>query len=182
MDKALALNQEVFDGKHLRVDRAFGSKELERKSENDYDTTIFVGNLPFVVGEEEVREHFAVCGKILNVRLIREPKTFVGKGIGYVMFENKEAMRKAVDTKVDSFFKGRKIRVKKAVDPKRLAKKERGRTERREQHAIKHPDQNKDADDDSDREEEIMPRGKAIGDMVDSEDSEDEKFKKFGDV
>jgi nucleolar protein 12 len=123
MDKALELNQEVFEGKHLRVDRAFGSKELDRKSENDFNTTIFVGNLPFVVGEEEVRQHFEPCGTITNVRLIREPKTFIGKGIGYVMFENKEAMRKAVDTKHDSSFKGRKIRVKKAVEPKRLEKK-----------------------------------------------------------
>ena len=180
MDKALELNQEVFEGKHLRVDRAFGSKELDRKSENDFNTTIYVGNLPFVVGEEEVRQHFEPCGTITNVRLIREPKTFIGKGIGYVMFENKEAMRKAVDTKHDSSFKGRKIRVKKAVEPKRLEKKQRKKTERAQAHASKYPEKNKDSDDSE--EEEIIPRGKLIGDMMDSEDSEDEKFSKFGGV
>jgi len=60
---------------------------------NDFNTTIFIGNLPFVAGEEEVREHFADCGKIENVRLIRDPKTHLGKGIGYIMFADKEGMR-----------------------------------------------------------------------------------------
>jgi RNA recognition motif-containing protein len=43
--------------------------------------------LPFVISEEEVHAHFAKFGQIKNVRLVREPKTFIGKGIGFVMFE-----------------------------------------------------------------------------------------------
>jgi RNA recognition motif-containing protein len=50
-----------------------------------------------VVSEEEVRAHFAQFGTILNVRLIREPKTFIGKGIGYVMFKSNEEMRTAIE-------------------------------------------------------------------------------------
>lgn len=45
-----------------------------------------MGNLPFVVSEEEVRTHFSKFGTIQNVRLVRDPKTFIGKGIGFVMF------------------------------------------------------------------------------------------------
>ena len=41
----------------------------------DFDQTVFVGNLPWVTTEEEVRAHFAKCGTILNVRIIRDPKT-----------------------------------------------------------------------------------------------------------
>ena len=63
-------------------------------NKNDFETTIFIGNLPFVTNEEELRKHFAGVAKslaldgdgdgILNVRVIRDPKTFIGKGIGYI--------------------------------------------------------------------------------------------------
>ena len=65
---------------------------------NDFNTTIFIGNMPFNTTEEEVREHFAPLGKLSNVRIVRDNKTFLGKGIGYVQFEEKIAMRKAIDT------------------------------------------------------------------------------------
>jgi hypothetical protein len=39
------------------------------------------------------------------VRIIRDKNTFIGKGIGYVMFTSKEEMRKAVDTKNRSMFR-----------------------------------------------------------------------------
>ena len=50
----------------------------EEKNTNDFETTIFIGNLPFIVNEEDVRAHFALEFKgltdpILNVRLIRDP-------------------------------------------------------------------------------------------------------------
>jgi nucleolar protein 12 len=54
--------------------------------------------MPFNTTEEEVRGHFSPLGKLANVRLVRDNKTFLGKGIGYVQFEDKVAMRKAIDT------------------------------------------------------------------------------------
>jgi len=50
--------------KHLRVDIVKAKQEGDNvnkseKSYEDYKTTVFVGNLPFVVSEEEVRAHFA---------------------------------------------------------------------------------------------------------------------------
>lgn len=101
-------------------------------SKKDFDCTVFIGNLPWIVNEEEVRAHFATCGKILNVRLIRDKERFIGKGIGYVQYATKEEMRKAVETKNKSIFKGRELRVKKAVEPKRLEKKEKKRRETKE--------------------------------------------------
>lgn len=55
----------------------------------DYETTIFVGNLPLDVREEELRRHFAPVGEIINVRVIKDKFTFKGIGIGYVRFANK---------------------------------------------------------------------------------------------
>ena len=49
------LNQAVIGGKHIRVDIDFVDKEKDPK---DYDSTLFIGNLPFVTNEEELRKHF----------------------------------------------------------------------------------------------------------------------------
>ena len=80
-----------------------------------------MGNLPFIVSEEEVREHFGKFGTILNVRLVRDPKTFLGKGIGFVQFSSSEEMREALDS--SEKFKGRDLRLKRATDPKKREKK-----------------------------------------------------------
>jgi nucleolar protein 12 len=55
------------------------------------------------------------------VRLVREPKTFVGKGIGFVMFTTQEELRAAITGGIK--FKGRELRLKKATDPKKREKK-----------------------------------------------------------
>ena len=64
------------------------------------------------------------CGKIENVRLIRDPKTHLGKGIGYIMFSSKEEMQAALEkARKGMRFKGRELRVNRAVEPKRREKK-----------------------------------------------------------
>lgn len=47
---------------------------------------MFVGNLPFDVQDEELYTHFERCGEIEFVRIIRDKKTNIGKGFGYVQF------------------------------------------------------------------------------------------------
>lgn len=112
------LNQTQFMENHLRVD----SDERNDKKD-DCETSIFVGNLPFIVKEEDLRYHFSECGEILNVRVVRDSKTFLGKGIGYVQFATKEEMRVAIESKNAAKFKDRRLRIKKAVEPRRLEKK-----------------------------------------------------------
>lgn len=82
--------------------------------ENDTNTTVFIGNLPFSVNEEELRKHMVSGLKtgnkgqagqvldgagdgILNVRVIRDKETHIGKGIAYIMFASKPLMRLAID-------------------------------------------------------------------------------------
>lgn len=106
----------------------------DEKFQNDFETTVFIGNLPFITNEEDLRAHFDDLEEggsgITNVRIIRDPKTFIGKGIAYVQFKNKDLMRKAVNEKHESRFNGRPIRVKKAVEAKRLEKKKLRKEER----------------------------------------------------
>lgn len=73
--------------------------------------------MPWVISDEDLRAHFKDCGKILNVRVIRDKENFIGKGIGYIQFSTKEEMRKAIETKNGGIFRGRELRVKKAVTP-----------------------------------------------------------------
>jgi nucleolar protein 12 len=47
---------------------------------------VFVGNLPFDVQDEELYTHFERCGEIEFVRIVRDKKTNIGKGFGYVQF------------------------------------------------------------------------------------------------
>jgi nucleolar protein 12 len=58
----------------------------------NYDTklTIFVGNLPFDIRENQLIEHFSACvgdNDIDFVRIIRDRMTGVGKGIAFVAFK-----------------------------------------------------------------------------------------------
>lgn len=134
----IKFNQVIFGDRHLRVDTCgLGLEEQEgehpkisKSGRNtcinpweDFTSTLFIGNLPFVVSEEELRAAFIACGQIENVRLVRDPKTHLGKGIGYIMFKNKDAMNKALLEKKDLWFKGRTLRVARAVEPKRREKK-----------------------------------------------------------
>eukprot|EP00347_Sterkiella_histriomuscorum_P017969 403347285 len=130
------LNQIQLGNKHLRVDT--------ENQENDYDTTIFIGNLPWVLNDEDLRAHFEDCGKILNVRVVRDKDNFIGKGIAYVQFKTKEEMRKSIETKNRSLFRGRELRIKKAVEPRRLEKKEKKRREIKEQMKTQKKDNKRD--------------------------------------
>ncbi|KAL4430415.1 hypothetical protein ABPG74_013265 [Tetrahymena malaccensis] len=131
-EKSLEANGKVFMEKHLRVDKA-NEKIL------DYTRTIFVGNLHFKISEEQLRHHFENCGDILNVRVIRDPKTHEGKGFGYVFFKEKGGFQNALE-KNGSKLLEREIRVKKAVPAERLEKKKVKKAEKaniiNKEHAI----------------------------------------------
>ena len=97
-----------FKTRHLRVDVATKSKVHNNKC------SVFLGALAFDVTDEAVYEHFAKCGEIDNVRIIRDNKTGVGKGFGYVQFKTADTIDLAL--KLDASKMGeRKIRVSRAV-------------------------------------------------------------------
>ncbi|KAG8541463.1 hypothetical protein GDO81_028992, partial [Engystomops pustulosus] len=72
---------EISSGFHIRVDLASkNSTHCNRK-------TVFVGNLPYDIEDEALREHFSQCGTVEGVRIIRDKRTGIGKGFGYVLFQ-----------------------------------------------------------------------------------------------
>ncbi|XP_063185087.1 RNA-binding protein 34 [Chroicocephalus ridibundus] len=104
--KALKENGTEFaSGFHIRVDIA------SKTSSHDNKRSIFLGNLSYDISDDAVREHFSVCGGVVAVRIVRDGKTGLGKGFGYVLFENTDAVHLALKLN-DSVLVGRKIRVK----------------------------------------------------------------------
>ncbi|KAM1034159.1 hypothetical protein ACFX2J_037415 [Malus domestica] len=94
---SLSHNMAVVEGHHIRVDRACPPrKKLKGESATVYDhtRTVFVGNLPFDVKDEEVYQLF--CGinnlgsGVEAIRIIRDPNYGIGKGIAYVLFRTRE--------------------------------------------------------------------------------------------
>merc|ERR1712137_375704 len=107
--KAQALNGTVFRERHLRAD--VSSNERKKL---DNDCSVFVGNLSYEVTDEALWAHFADCGEVKAVRVVRDPQYRIGKGFGYVMFDTPLAVNRALklDTKK---MDGRALRVSRAV-------------------------------------------------------------------
>ena len=125
-EKALGLNGKVFLERHLRVD--YSEQKMEKK--RDTKRCIFLGNMPFNVSEETIWNFFQDAGDIgicynfakqkflilLDyVRVIRDHKTNVGKGFGYVQFAERSSVGLAL--KLDGgLIDGRKIRITRAKE------------------------------------------------------------------
>ncbi|KFQ68133.1 RNA-binding protein 34, partial [Phaethon lepturus] len=104
--KALKENgTEIASGFHIRVDIA------SKNSSHDNKRSVFLGNLSYDISDDAVREHFSVCGGVVAVRIVRDRKTGLGKGFGYVLFENTDAVHLALKLN-ETVLMGRKIRVK----------------------------------------------------------------------
>jgi len=106
--QSLEVNGSVFKEHHLRVDLSLQGKAHDNK------TSVFLGGLPFDTEEESVYKHFEDCGPIDNVRLIRDNKTGIGKGIGYVCFKSADAINLALKLN-GCEINGRRIRVARCV-------------------------------------------------------------------
>lgn len=113
---AREVNGMEYKDRHLRVDVANKSKVHDNKR------SVFLGALPFDVKDESVHSHFSKCGEIDNVRIIRDNKTGVGKGFGYVQFKTADSISLALKldgTKLEQ----RSIRVSRAVKKQKENKK-----------------------------------------------------------
>lgn len=77
--------------------------------------TVFVGNLSFQIDEDTLREAFAECGEITNVRFAEDRETGEFRGFGHVEFAETESTDKALGM-AGSDIMGRACRVDYAND------------------------------------------------------------------
>lgn len=111
--KALQRNgAQIAEGFRIRVDLASETASRDKRS-------VFVGNLPYKIEDSALEEHFLDCGSIVAVRIVRNPLTGVGRGFGYVLFENTDAVHLALKLN-NSELMGRKLRVMRSVNKEKL--------------------------------------------------------------
>ncbi|MFN7710573.1 MAG: RNA recognition motif domain-containing protein [Holosporales bacterium] len=72
---------------------------------------LFVGNLPFSATEESLSQHFAACGEVEQVKIIRDRETGRSRGFGFVKMASGDAAQKAVASLNGQDYSGRPLRV-----------------------------------------------------------------------
>ncbi|XP_042020874.1 RNA-binding protein 34-like [Salvia splendens] len=95
---SLAHNMAVVGGNHIRIDKACPPRKT-LKGDNpllyENKRTVFLGNLPFDVKDEEIYQLFSNIKNLETsveaVRVIRDPGSSLGKGIAYVLFKTVDA-------------------------------------------------------------------------------------------
>ncbi|EPY52746.1 RNA-binding protein Nop12 [Schizosaccharomyces cryophilus OY26] len=105
---ALSLNATVFMDRHLRVD------SVSHPMARDVKRCIFVGNLAFEAEEEPLWRYFGQSGEIEYVRIVRDPKTNLGKGFAYIQFKEPLSVEKALLLNEKQMPEGRTLRVSRA--------------------------------------------------------------------
>ena len=75
---------------------------------------IYVGNIPYRLSEEELRELFEAFGTVESVKIISDKYTGRSKGFGFVEMPNEEEAEKAIEELNEKEVSGRNLRVNKA--------------------------------------------------------------------
>ncbi|KAL1513611.1 hypothetical protein ABEB36_003002 [Hypothenemus hampei] len=89
--KAEAENGKIFMNHHLRV------QFCESDNKIDESKAIFVGNLSFKAEDEDLWNLFKTCGAVSHVRIVRDGRTGIGKGFGYVNFKDSDSVQLALE-------------------------------------------------------------------------------------
>ena len=75
---------------------------------------LFVGNLPFTVTSEELRETFAKIGEVADANIVTDKMSGRSRGFGFVEMKAEKDAKKAIDELNGSEVGGRKIFVSEA--------------------------------------------------------------------
>ena len=79
---------------------------------------LYVGNLLYEVGDEDLKAHFSTVGTVITATVIRFRDSSRSKGFGFVEMSTEEEAKSAIDTMTGQDFKGRKLVVSEARPPK----------------------------------------------------------------
>jgi len=82
---------------------------------------IYVGNMPFTVDNEKMKELFSSYGEIEEAIVITDKFSGRSKGFGFVTFKEDESAKKAISEMNEKEVEGRKLKVNEArpMDPDR---------------------------------------------------------------
>ena len=85
------------------------------------ESKVYVGNLSFNIGQEELKKLFSQFGEITEATVISDKFSGRSKGFGFVTFAKKEDAEKAIAEMNEKEFEGRALKVSEAkpIDPDR---------------------------------------------------------------
>jgi RNA recognition motif-containing protein len=72
---------------------------------------LYVGNLPFEVGEQDLQELFAAHGEVVSAKVITDRETGRPRGFGFIEMARAEDAQKAIQSLDGKDFKGRNLKV-----------------------------------------------------------------------
>ena len=75
---------------------------------------IYVGNLPYSVTEQDLRELFESCGEVSSANVIIDKFTKRSKGFGFIEMPSQDEAMEAIDKINDQEFQGRNLKVNEA--------------------------------------------------------------------
>ncbi|MEI8033532.1 MAG: RNA-binding protein [Chlorobiaceae bacterium] len=75
---------------------------------------IYIGNLPYTVSEDDLREAFSQFGQVDTANIITDKFSGRSKGFGFVDMPNDSEGREAIESMNDKDLKGRTIKVNEA--------------------------------------------------------------------
>ena len=82
---------------------------------------VYVGNLPFSVDDDKLRDLFSPFGEVTEAQVIKDNFSGRSKGFGFVTFATNESAEKAISELNDKEVEGRNLKVNEAkpMDPNR---------------------------------------------------------------
>ena len=80
---------------------------------------LYVGNLPFSITEDELRDVFESHGVLTSVRVITDRETGRSRGFGFVEYEQSSAAEDAIRALDGTEMGGRSLRVNEAQERER---------------------------------------------------------------
>jgi RNA recognition motif-containing protein len=75
---------------------------------------LYLGNLPFRVSEDEIRDLFSEFGEVTSVKLVSDRDTGRPKGFGFVEMSDQDGGQKAIAELDGKEYQGRALRVNEA--------------------------------------------------------------------
>jgi len=75
---------------------------------------IYIGNIPYSMTAEEIKELFLTYGNVINVRVITDKKSGRSKGYAFVEMDNEKDAENAIQALNETQVKGRNIKVNSA--------------------------------------------------------------------
>jgi len=80
----------------------------------DQTMNIYIGNLPYSVTEDDLRDAFGQFGQVDSANIIMDKFSGRSKGFGFVDMSSDEEGRAAIEAMNEQDFKGRTIKVNEA--------------------------------------------------------------------